>query len=86
MKKQFPEFKSDSEAEKFVETANLSEFDFSELRPVKFELRRKDKSVSLRLPEELLSEVRNRADRAGMPYQRFMRLAIEKAVHDFRQK
>jgi predicted DNA binding CopG/RHH family protein len=80
MKKKFPEFKSDAEAERFVDTADLSKFDFSDMVPVRFELRRKDKTVSLRLPEQLLEAIRTRADAAGMPYQRFMRLAIERAL------
>lgn len=82
MKKKFPEFKTDAEAEEFVATADLSEFDFSDMKPMRFELRRKDKSVSLRLPEQLLDEVRNKAKRAGMPYQRFIRMAIERALHE----
>ena len=80
MSKKFPEFKTDDEAERFVATADLSEYNFSDMVPVKFELRRKDKTVSLRLPEQLLNEVRNEATRAGIPYQRFMRLAIERAL------
>jgi predicted DNA binding CopG/RHH family protein len=80
MQKKFPEFKTDAEAEKFVETADLSEYDFSDMVPMRFELRRKDKSVSLRLPERLLDEVRLYAKRANMPYQRFIRMAIERAL------
>ena len=80
MKKPFPHLRSDKEAEDFVDTADLSEYDFSTLVPVQFEFKRKDKSVSLRLPEPLLEAVRMRAQRDGMPYQRFMRLAIERAL------
>ncbi len=80
MKKKFPDFASDAEAERFVETADLSEYDFSDMEPVTFELRPKDRTVSLRLPEQLLNEVRARAQRAGIPYQRFMRMAIEQAL------
>jgi predicted DNA binding CopG/RHH family protein len=47
---------------------------------MRFELKRKDKSISLRLPEQLLEAVRVNAKRVGIPYQRFMRLAIERAV------
>ena len=82
MKKKFPEFKTDAEAEAFVETADLSEYDFSDMVPMRFELRRKDKSVSLRLPEGLLDEVRAVAKRANMPYQRYIRMAIERALHE----
>jgi predicted DNA binding CopG/RHH family protein len=41
-----------------------------------------DKSVNLRLPEQLLEAVRSRAKRAGMPYQRYIRMAIERALSD----
>ena len=47
---------------------------------MRFELKRKDTSISLRLPEELLDAVRINAKRVGIPYQRFIRLAIERAV------
>lgn len=80
MKKKFPDFKSDAEAERFVATADLSGYDFSDMVPTRFELRKKDKSVSLRLPEPLLDAVRKRASSIGMPYQRFIRLAVERAL------
>jgi predicted DNA binding CopG/RHH family protein len=86
MKKKFPKFKNDAAAEAFVEKADLSEYDFSDMVPMRFELRRKDKSVSLRLPEKLLDAVRSNAKRFGIPYQRFMRLAIEKAIHGLNEK
>ncbi len=82
MKKKVPELTTDAEAEAFVATADLSQYDLSDMVPVRFELRRKDKSVSLRLPEQLLDAVRRRAKQAGMPYQRFNRAAIERALHD----
>ncbi|MFO1116936.1 MAG: BrnA antitoxin family protein [Beijerinckiaceae bacterium] len=80
MKKKLPELASDAEAESFVETADLSEYDLSAMKAMRFELRRKDRSVSLRLPEQLLEAVRSRAAREGIPYQRFMRQAIERAL------
>lgn len=80
MKKKFPDFKSDAEAERFVATVDLGGYDFSDMVPTRFELRKKDKSVSLRLPEPLLEAVRKRASSIGMPYQRFIRLAVERAL------
>ena len=82
MLKKFPTWKTDAEAEEFVATADLSEYDMSDMVPVRFELRRKDKAINLRLPDALLEEVRSRAKRADMPVQRFIRLAIERAIHD----
>jgi predicted DNA binding CopG/RHH family protein len=38
--------------------------------------------VSLRLPEKLLTAVRSRAKRVGIPYQRFIRMALEQAVQE----
>jgi hypothetical protein len=48
-------------------------------------MKRKDKSVNLRLPEQLLEAVRRRAQDAGIPYQRFIRLALERAVQGRKQ-
>ena len=47
---------------------------------VRFEMRPKDKAVSLRLPDKLLDAVRGAAKRQGVPYQRFIRMAIESAL------
>jgi predicted DNA binding CopG/RHH family protein len=81
MKKKIPSFKTDEEAEAFVATSDLSNYDLSGAQLIRFELKRKDKSVNLRLPEDLLAAVRSKAQRAGMPYQRFIRLALERAVN-----
>lgn len=80
MKKTIPTFKSDAEAERFVETADLSEYDLSGAQFVRFEMKPKDKTVNLRLPSQLLDAVRERAKRAGLPYQRFIRMALEEAL------
>ena len=37
MKKKIPIFKTDEEAERFVETADLTEYDLSQFKPVRFE-------------------------------------------------
>jgi predicted DNA binding CopG/RHH family protein len=80
MRKKFPDFKTDAEAEAFVATADLSEYDLADMTPMRFELRKKDRAVSLRLPERLYEAVKERAQRAGIPYQRFIRMAIEQAL------
>jgi predicted DNA binding CopG/RHH family protein len=80
MAKKFPDFKTDEEAETFVATADLSEYDLSDMTPMRFELRRKDRAVSLRLPEKLYTAVKQRAQSVGIPYQRFIRMAIENAL------
>lgn len=37
MKKKIPTFETDADAERFVDTADLSEYDLSRLRPTRFE-------------------------------------------------
>jgi predicted DNA binding CopG/RHH family protein len=82
MKKKLPNLKSDAEAETFIANSDLTKYDLSVMVPMRFELKRKDKSVNLRLPEQLLEAVRNQAKRVGVPYQRFIRMALERALHD----
>ena len=80
MKRKFPDFKSDAEAEEFVATADLSEYDISDMAPMRFELRKKDRAVSLRLPEKLYEAVKARAERAGIPVSAIYSHGDEKAV------
>jgi predicted DNA binding CopG/RHH family protein len=82
MKKTIPTFETDKEAEEFVATADLSQYDLSGGQVMRFELKPKNVSVNLRLPEQLLEAVRGRAKRVGVPYQRFIRMALERALHD----
>jgi predicted DNA binding CopG/RHH family protein len=80
MKKKLPSFKSDKEAEAFVEKADLTEYDLSVMRPIRFEFQPKSERVNMRLPRQLLDAVRASAAKAGVPYQRFIRQALEDAV------
>ena len=70
-KNKIPALKSDRAAAAFVDSADLSRFDLSGAQLMRFEIKRKDKSINLRLSEELYDAVRKRAARAGVPYQRF---------------
>jgi predicted DNA binding CopG/RHH family protein len=80
MKKTIPTFKTDREAERFVDTAKLSDYDLSGARPVRFEFEKKSARVNMRLPPLLLEAVKARAKQRGIPYQRFIREALEQAV------
>jgi len=80
--KKLPAFKSDRAAEDFVDKADLTQYDLSGGAFVRFEMKPKDKSVNLRLPGQLLDAVRKRAKREGLPYQRFIRVALERAVRE----
>ncbi len=80
MKKKIPSFKSDEEAERFVDSADLSEYDLSGLKPVKFEFEKKSAQLNMRLPKALLDAVKKRSAKRGIPYTRFIREAVETAL------
>jgi predicted DNA binding CopG/RHH family protein len=72
--------KTDRDVEDFVSKADLSEYDFSAFKKMSFEFEPKTKSVTMRLPEALLEAVRSRANKQGVPYQKLIRMALEKMV------
>lgn len=78
--KPLPTFHTDREAEDFVDTADLSEYDLSGGRFMRFELRRKDKQINIRMPEDMLNAVKAKAKELDVPYQRFIREAIAQAL------
>jgi predicted DNA binding CopG/RHH family protein len=80
MKKKIPIFDSDEEAERFVETADLSEYDLSRFRPVRFEFEAKAAQVNMRMPKPLLDAVKERAKLRGIPYTRFIREVLEREI------
>ncbi|GJQ60926.1 MAG: hypothetical protein SCALA701_37270 [Candidatus Scalindua sp.] len=63
MKKKLPKLKSDKDAEEFVENVDLTEYDLSGGKNVHFEFQKKDKAVTLRIPEGLLKEVKKQQHR-----------------------
>jgi predicted DNA binding CopG/RHH family protein len=77
--------RSDKEAEDFVATSDLTEYDLSGLRVMRFEFEPKSARVNLRLPRPLLDAVKATAAKAGLPYQRFIRQALETAVQPRRK-
>jgi predicted DNA binding CopG/RHH family protein len=77
MSKKFPDLKSDDEADAWLQGADLTEYDLTEMKKVRFELARKDASISLRLPTALLATLRAEAMKASIPTQRLIRMLIE---------
>ena len=80
MTRKLPTLRSDKEAEDFVAKADLSDYDLSGMRVVRFEFQPKSERVNMRLPRPLLDAVKATAAKAGVPYQRFIRQALENAV------
>jgi predicted DNA binding CopG/RHH family protein len=80
MKKKIPAFDTDEEAERFVDTADLTEYDLSGLKPVRYEFEKKSAQLNMRLPKPLLDAVKARSSARGIPYTRFIREAVERAL------
>lgn len=78
--KKLPRLKSDKAAEDFVANADLTEFDLSGMRMVRFEFEPKTERVNMRLPRTLLDAVKASAAKQGIPYQRYIRQALESAI------
>lgn len=80
MKPKIPTFKTDEEAERFVDTADLAGYDLSGLKPLRFEFEKKTAQLNMRLPKPLLEAVKARSTQRGIPYTRFIREAVEMAL------
>jgi len=80
MKKKIPTFKTDEEAEEFLSTEDLSEYDLSGGQPMHFEFEKKEARITMRVPTSLLDAVKKKAAARGIPYQRFIRETLEQAV------
>lgn len=80
MKKTIPVFETDQQAQEFVDTANLAEYDLSGGVPVQFEFEAKAAHINMRVPRSLLDAVKERARVRGIPYTRFIRQLIEREV------
>jgi predicted DNA binding CopG/RHH family protein len=78
--KKLPKLRSDEAAEEFVANSDLTEYDLSAGQFVRFEFQPKSERVNMRLPRPLLDAVKASAAKAGVPYQRFIRQALETAV------
>ncbi len=75
-----PSLRSDAEAEQFVETADLSQYDLSGFKPMGFEFEPKSAALNMRLPQKLLDALKLKALAQGIPYTRYVRLLLENDV------
>jgi len=80
MSRRLPVLRTDEEAEKFLERDLTDYISAENFAPFQFEFKPKQKSINLRISEELLNAVRASAERQGIPYQRFIRQTLERAV------
>jgi predicted DNA binding CopG/RHH family protein len=78
--KPMPSLATDADAQRFVATADLSEYDLSGFRPLHFEFEPKAAAMHMRLPQSLLDALKAKAKAKGMPYTRYVRLLLERDV------
>lgn len=74
--KRVPKLRTDAEAEAFLEQ-DLSDLDFSQFKPMRFEVARKEAALNMRLPAVLMDAVRAKAKDQGIPYARYVRMVLE---------
>jgi len=79
MKKKVPRLKTERQAEAFL-AQDLSNLDFSQFKPVRFEFEKKDEQINMRIPKPLLAAVKARAKARGIPYTRLIRETLERAM------
>jgi predicted DNA binding CopG/RHH family protein len=66
MKRKIPKFTSDEQAEAFLEQ-DLSDLDFSQFKPTRFEFQKKTAQINPRIPKALLEAVKRRSATRGIP-------------------
>ena len=79
-KKPWPTLQSDEAAQDFVDTADLSEFDWSAAEPIRHEFEDKSARVTMRMPPAQLEQIKAEAAKRGMKYQRFMRVLMDRGM------
>ncbi len=77
MTRKVPEFKTDAEAEAFLDQ-DLSDLDPAQFKPVRFEFEKKAAQLNMRVPAPLLDAVKVRAKARGIPYTRYIREVLER--------
>ncbi len=80
-RKKIPAFSSEAEERAFWENEDTVEYlDWGQARPVAFpNLKKTTKTISIRLPADLLHVIKVRANALDVPYQSLMKMALYEA-------
>jgi len=87
--KKIPEFKSEDEEREFWSTHNSTDYiDWNKAKRVTFpNLKPSTKTISIRLPETLLSNIKFLANKRDVPYQSLIKMFLyEKIEEEFKGK
>ncbi len=82
MKKKVPKFKSEAEEQRFWATADSTEYiDWDKGKRVVFKnLKPSLKTISLRLPEPMLAELKLLANKRDVPYQSLLKMFLAERI------
>jgi len=77
-----PIFKNENEEREFWENHDIIDyFDSSKVQKVRFpNLKKTTKSISIRLPIDMLDELKIRANNIDIPYQSFIKILLQEGL------
>ncbi len=75
-----PALQSDTEAERFVDEADLTAYDLSVLQETRFSFSGEAEAVQMHLPRQLLEALEARAKTRGISVEAYVRETLENAV------
>ncbi len=80
--KELPRFKDEQEESAFWDKNDVTEyFDVSKVRSVRFSnLKKTTKSISLRLPVDMIEELKVKANAMDVPYQSLIKMFLTNAL------
>lgn len=80
--KTLPKFKDQNEEMAFWEKNDVTDFfDVKNAKVVRFSnLKKSTKTISLRLPEDMLETIKVRANALDVPYQSFIKMLLQKEL------
>ena len=80
--KKIHEFKNEQEERAFWETHDSEEYiDWSRAKAVRFpNLKKSTKSISLRLPADMLEKLKTQANALDVPYQSYIKMLLQKEL------
>ena len=81
--KKLPKFKTHSQEKKFWQQNDSADYiDWKKAKFASFpHLKPSTKTISLRLPEDLLNEIKILANKEDVPYQSLMKMLLSKGIH-----
>jgi predicted DNA binding CopG/RHH family protein len=81
--KQIPKFNNQQEEIEFWDNHDATDyFDMTKAKQVKFSnLKKSTKTISLRLPEDMLEKLKVQANALDIPYQSFIKMLLQKELH-----